>query len=229
MKLIYHLLAEVLDWKEGASNIYLRFPKEAKYEIQESILTKTGIKLDFPDSSGHGGTTTTGNVARRVLFQENIRKIILEHITPGFREDTGILVQNLAIIQRIVTSSRKVKVDDFRNFCYDTYRFLLEEFPWASITPTVHKVMTHSWEIIQTNDECNLESLSEEGLESCDKVLRMLRLSDSRKITQQAIMWLSSDPIINKVRKKSMCYCRHFSKHGHFTRYCKFHNSLFGP
>ena len=80
MKLIYHLRAEVLDWKEGASNIYLRFLKEAKSEIQESILTKTGIKLDFPDSSGHGGTTTTGNVARRVLFQENIRKIVLEHI-----------------------------------------------------------------------------------------------------------------------------------------------------
>ena len=40
MKLIYHLCAESLDWKEGASNIYLRFHKEAKSEIQESILLK---------------------------------------------------------------------------------------------------------------------------------------------------------------------------------------------
>ena len=93
MKLIYHLRAEVLDWKEGASKIYLRFLKEAKSEIQESILTKTRIKLDFLDSSGHGGTTTTGNAARRVLFQENIRKIVLEQIPLRFREDTGIFVR----------------------------------------------------------------------------------------------------------------------------------------
>ena len=50
MKLVYHLCAEVLDWKEGASNFYLIFLKEARSEIP--ILTKTEIKLDFPDSSG---------------------------------------------------------------------------------------------------------------------------------------------------------------------------------
>ena len=96
MKLVYYLHAEVLDLKEGASNVILRFIKEAKSDIQQAILSKTGIKLDFRYVSGHGGVTKTGNVARRLLLQENLRKIVLEHILERFREAAAILTQNLA-------------------------------------------------------------------------------------------------------------------------------------
>ena len=84
-----------------------------------------------------------------------------------------------------------MEVVDFRIFCYDTYRFLLEKFPWASFTPTVHKVMAHSWEIIRPNDECGLESLSEEGLESCNNVLGWYDFHIREKLVSKLILQIA--------------------------------------
>ena len=40
--------------------------KTAKGEIQAHLKQTCGIQLDIPDGVGCGGTTTTGNVARRL-------------------------------------------------------------------------------------------------------------------------------------------------------------------
>ena len=42
-------------------------------QLQSVILDKTNIKWDIPDSSGKGGTTTTGNVARELLHNKKNR------------------------------------------------------------------------------------------------------------------------------------------------------------
>ena len=69
--------------------------KQAKEQIQKTVKDETGIMLEKPDSTGHGGTTTTGNVAKSLLNSNNhflltkgienselknkIDKIIFEH------------------------------------------------------------------------------------------------------------------------------------------------------
>ena len=37
--------------------------------------------------------------------------------------------------------------------------------PWISITPALHKLLAHSWELMLNNKETGLGSLDESGLE----------------------------------------------------------------
>ena len=59
---------------------------------------------------------------------------------------------------------------------------MLDSFPWASITPTLHKLLEHSEQLIrETNSDYGFKSFSEEGTESCHKFIRNYRENLSRK------------------------------------------------
>ena len=53
--------------------------------------------------------------------------------------------------------------------CKDTYLLILDPFPWASITPTLHKLLDTPEELIgESNSGFGLKEFSkEEGTESC--------------------------------------------------------------
>ena len=61
--LVYHLHIEKLSWSPTSPAI-----KESMKFLQTLIQQKTGLKVDQPDTSG--GTTSTGNVARRAFSNE---------------------------------------------------------------------------------------------------------------------------------------------------------------
>ncbi|KAI6658196.1 hypothetical protein LOD99_15465 [Oopsacas minuta] len=61
--LVYHLRIEKFTWSPTSLVI-----KESMKFLQTFIQEKTGLKVDQPNSSG--GTTSTGNIARRALFDE---------------------------------------------------------------------------------------------------------------------------------------------------------------
>ena len=86
----------------------------------------------------------------------------------------------------------EVNVDKYKNLCYSVYIFLLQmfqsqtkQYSWVSITPTVHKLLTHSWKLIGSNDGYGLGSLDESGLEGCNKLLRYVRTCIARKTSQK--------------------------------------------
>ena len=73
------------------------------------------------------------------------------------------------------------------HMCKDTYQLIVETFPWASINPTLHKVLAHSAQLIeQFNGGRGLKSFSEEGLEACHKYIRRYREQLARKISFEA-------------------------------------------
>ena len=44
------------------------------------------------------------------------------------------------------------------------YLLILDTFPWVGITPSLHKLLAHSEELIrECNSGCGLKSFSEEG------------------------------------------------------------------
>ena len=45
----------------------LLFLKQAKEFIQLAVKDETGIMIERPDPNGHGGMSTTGNVAKLIL------------------------------------------------------------------------------------------------------------------------------------------------------------------
>ena len=98
---------------------------------------------------------------------------------------------------------------------------------WVSITPSVHKLLAHSWELIDSNNGYGLGSLDESGLEGCNKLVRNIRTCIARKTSQKdnvvdtiKRMWLASDPLVQIERKKARNVCKVCSWEGHTARSC---------
>ena len=225
MKIIVHLVACVFDWSESKASYNHRFLETARTDLQQKIKDSTGIKWDYADTTGQSGTTTTGNNCRRLLHDVAVRKLVTDAVPEANRSKMEVLGQRLSIILRILFSKRKVDVEKYKQYCIDTNVFLLTKFPrviyeelpgpWISITPTVHKVLAHSWELIQHNDGHGLGILDESGLEACNKILRSIRKTLSRKTDQDANLadtlnrlWLASDPVVNAERLKAKPFCK---------------------
>ena len=58
----------------------------------------TGLRWDYADPTGQGGSTSTGNVYRRLLHDGQVRKIILEEVPDQHRERMEIFGQRLSIL-----------------------------------------------------------------------------------------------------------------------------------
>ena len=184
VKLIIHEIAGIQHWSESVSMRNAEFVKQAKRNLQDHLKLHTGIKLDFPDATGKGGTTTTGNVARRLLWEPLIRDLALNLIPERRRDLVSAVVVRLAIVLRVIGSKRKVQqIDALEIYCKDTYRLLLTSFPRpvCVMSPSVHKLLGHSWELIDKNGGMGLGVLSEAGLEACNKLLRNYRTGKARK------------------------------------------------
>ena len=136
-----------------------------------------------------------------------------------------------------MSSKNKINIDTFKQFCIDTNVIFITHFPrvhkkdlpgpWISITPSVHKVLCHSWELMQHNNGYGLANLDESGLEGCNKIVRCIRKTLSRKVSQETNlidtfnrMWLTSDPVIYFERLKGKPFCKNCKVLGHHTRYC---------
>ena len=94
----------------------------------------------------------------------------------------------LSIILQAMASKSKVNAQTYKDLCTELYLHLLN-FPgdsisqigWIAISPTLHKVLGHSWELIERHNGEGLFRLDESGLEACNKILRNSRIQLSRK------------------------------------------------
>ena len=59
---------------------------------------------------------------------------------------------NLSVILRIFNSNQEVETDKLDILCKQNYELILTTFPWASITPSLHKILAHCTELIR---DCN--------------------------------------------------------------------------
>ena len=137
--------------------------------LQDRIYSDVhGTRWDAPDSSGKGGTTTNGNIARDLLQNEVNREIVISELLAHSQEKMHFFCQSLSIILGVMSSKKKVNIEEYKTFCTELYLFLPKKFPrirnchirgpWISITPTLHKVFAHSWEL---NDGEGLGCLDE--------------------------------------------------------------------
>ena len=86
---------------------------------------------------------------------------------------------------------------------------IVEKFPWAMISPSVHRILAHGWERVAMNGGYGLGSESEEGLEALNKWIRRLREKGARKIDTLANftdtfnhLWDRSRPQIVEMKRK---------------------------
>ena len=70
--LVYHLHIGKLKWSTTTTDI-----KDSMKIVQRIVQEKTGLKVDIPDTSG--GTTSTGNVARRAFSEDTNSSNVFYH------------------------------------------------------------------------------------------------------------------------------------------------------
>ena len=216
--LVYHLHIGKLKWSTTTTDI-----KDSMKIDQRIVQEKTELKVDIPDTSG--GTTSTGNVPRRAFSEDtNFIECVLSLI--AFEKSSALskVHTQLSAILRIFNSSQLINTADLGKLCKETYLLVLDSFPWASITPTLHKLLAHSEELIRdSNSGYGLKSLSEEGTESCNKLFRKYRENLSRKNNFESniidiFVRLSSqsDPVLVSYRRN--LFCARCGQSGHTER-----------
>ena len=78
--------------------------------MQQHLKEKTGLKVAFPDSAGKGGTTTSGNVCRRLLCDRETREALLELVPERNRVKLSKIIIRVAVALRVVSSEFQERV-----------------------------------------------------------------------------------------------------------------------
>ena len=105
----------------------------------------------------------------RKCFQEVFKWLCTQlHLQPeAKREQFGEILLGLFTLVKVINSQkRKVDVDKVRKLGQQVYLQLVQLFPWVVVTPSVHRILAHSWEVVLLNHSFGLGSQSEEGLEA---------------------------------------------------------------
>ena len=116
--------------------------------VRNFLQKETDLKITQADP--RGGTTSTGEVARRAFSNDTkFIECILPLFDTEYRDPLLKIHTQLSAILRIVNSDRKINTQEFGIICTNTYLFILDILPWTSITPMLHKSLAHSEEILR--------------------------------------------------------------------------------
>ena len=167
-------------WSTPSNSI--TFTKEEKTEAKlarEKI--KQQMYQNLAINIGNPGDMVTGS-AFQLFSSDTARRFICTLVDDDIRPDLNSILLGLCAIVKVLNSQkRKVNVEKLRCLGQEVYQRLVITFPWAVISPSVHRILAHSWEVIILNEHYGLGDLSEEGLEALNKFIRSIRQGGSRK------------------------------------------------
>ena len=232
--IMYHVHSGNYVWSDSQLELKqgYRFYLNSKAEIKAAVKNATGITMDAADPTGHGGNTDKGDICRRLMTEPH-RSVLVNLMPEHHQSDFRKIITRLWICVKIYNSQDRIDVALYKSFCIETYILLLsssfsknhKDEIWISISPTVHALIAHTWELIEFNSGYGCGEYSESGLEANHKFLRFYRRVLSRKcdplrnltdcITR---LWLRGDPVIRGCRPQP--YCSRCKNHEHWTISC---------
>lgn len=167
-----------------------------KTKIIDKFREETGLLVDMPKVGF--GNTNDGNTARKFFSDPELASNI-----------TGLdknLIYRCSVILNTLNCSYKINASRFGQYAYETAEMIIELYPWYPMSPTVHKILMHSEEVIK-NFLLPIGMLGEDAQESQHKDLRYYREHNTRKISRYHTnldlfhtLLLSSDPLISSIR-----------------------------
>ena len=187
--------------------------KEKAKNKREEEFVKTYFHDNLALDIGDAKSMVTGEVFKRItsdLGRETIVKLVHPSKQQAFSQ---ILVGLFTIVLIINSQKRTIDIHSLKEVGIETLVLIVKTFPWAKISPSVHRILAHGWEKIQWNGEKGLGNLSEEGLEANNKFIRFFRARRSR--TNSTLnnftdtfnhLWRRSSPIIvnlERVKRKN--------------------------
>ncbi|KAI6653020.1 Dna-mediated transposase [Oopsacas minuta] len=142
--------------------------------------TATFKQIHDPDIIKDGFPINRSIIDLKVLFDEINEEEFLSLSSDNRFNVTHRPISDLETLPRVVlrvyNSSRGVDTEELALVSSNIYQSILCAFPWAYVSPTLHKLLAHAPEIISTfNDGHGLENLSEKRLEASNKYIRRYR------------------------------------------------------
>lgn len=145
-----------------------------KQLLQEKFWQEMGLNVDKPNANG-SGNTNDGNTARRAFSNS----IVLSSISGIDYE----IIRRFHIILIAISCEYALNSDKFKDFCADTFTMYMEKYFWYPMSPTVHKVLVHGYQIM---DCCVLPvgCLGESASEARNKLYKSDRRCHARKCSR---------------------------------------------
>ena len=144
------------------------------------------------------------------LSSDHARTVLSNLFKEEEREDFSEILLGICTLVKVINSQkRRVNVDMVRRLGQQTNLLIVKRFPWAAISPSVHRILGHSWGVMQLNDCFGLGGQSEEGLEALNKNIRSIRSRGARKDSTVHNftdvfnhLWDRSRPVIVEMERK---------------------------
>ena len=149
--------------------------KLSRHKLKENLNHGLGINI------GNAADMVTG-AAFQTFRSDTARSFIVNLVPEDVKDELGQILLSLTTVVKVINSQKtKVNTDKLRLLTQQTNMKIVETFPWAVISPSVHRILAHAWEVIEENDGYGLEGLSEEGLKALNKNIRHTRTYSARK------------------------------------------------
>ena len=111
---------------------------------------------------------------------------------------------------RVLNSQRhRVDVMALRDIGIEAMMAFQRTFPWAHLSPTLHKALAHGWELVEKNDGKGLGSYAENGIEALNKWILWYREHGSRQCSTELSykdvfhhLWQYSSPLLTVYDRK---------------------------
>lgn len=168
--------------------------KIAKKNYEEMFWLELKAAIDYI-KPGYGSSTTGPNVQRALKDPQKCAQIL--DIDLQFVET----IFNLCNLLRSKSKPEKSVWMKNVKFAYKHYKENYSHF--CSLTPSIHKIFVHGWEIIN-HFEYGPGTYSEESQEAMNKVFRKVRLNHARKTSLKDMIYdifvyfyCFTDPIVN--------------------------------
>lgn len=181
-----------------------------KKNIQDMMWKQMGLHINMPKHNG-SGNSNDGNTARRAFSNTRLFSSVTNF--------DQALLHNFFVILITISTNYSVDVDKFKEFCKSTFSMYLSIYPWYPMSPTVHKILVHGWQIMNSS-LVPVGCLGENASEARNKYYKSDRKSHARKNSRLNTMadvfyraMDSSDPLIssiclnkrqNQIKKKNL-------------------------
>lgn len=167
-------------WRSTTNGVTYSPEEKKKYaatreEVKEAVYQKLAINI------GNPGDMVTGKAFVK-FSSDSSRAFFVSLVEEGERESLNTALLGLSAAVKVINSQkRRVNVEKLRELTQEAYMALVNGFPWAVVSPSVHRILAHSWEVIELNGGFGLGDMSEEGLEALNKLIRQMRATGARK------------------------------------------------
>ena len=151
----------------------------------------------------------TGEAFKRLSSDHNrqfLVELVEEDLRPRFSQ---ALLYLFSLVKVVNSAKRHVNTERIRVLGLISYFNFVTIFPWCLVSPSVHRILGHSWEVMTNNMSYGLGNVSEEGLESINKFIRHLRTRGARKTSTVhnftdvfGHLWDRSRPILTAIERK---------------------------